>query len=146
MTVDAKNLIEALKLTPHPEGGRYRETWRADAPEGKRAAGTAIYFLLEAGQASAWHQVDADELWLWHAGAPLTLRISDRRSGREIVLGGDVLAGQAPQAHVPAGHWQATIAADGWGLVSCVVAPAFEFAGFKIASAEDAARLDAAFG
>lgn len=143
MTNDAQKLIEALKLSPHPEGGWYRETWRAHAPPGTRAAGTAIYFLLEAGQKSAWHQVDADELWLWHAGAPLTLRISDGARGREIALGADVLAGQAPQAHVPAGHWQATIAGQGWGLVSCVVAPAFEFAGFKMASAEEAARLDA---
>lgn len=121
---DARALIERHNLAPHPEGGWYRETWRAPAGPGARAAGTAILFLLEQGQRSHWHKVDADELWLWHAGAPLALAI-----GCNTVM----LDAASPQALVPAGQWQAADARAGWVLVSCVVVPGFEFAGFTLA-------------
>ena len=124
-------LIAKLDLQPHPEGGWYRETMRLPAPDGGRGLATAILFLLEQGQRSHWHRVDADELWLWHAGAPLALLTG----GEEQVLGGDPLAGQAPQWRVPKGAWQAAEARDGWVLVSCVVTPAFDFAGFELAPA-----------
>jgi len=132
---DPQAIIDALGLAPHPEGGWYRETWRAEAPPGTRAAGTAIHFLLEAGQRSHWHRVDADELWLWHAGAPLELRIADEDSAeiRSFLLGGDVLAGYSPQCLVPASRWQSTEANIGWALVSCIVVPGFEFARFELA-------------
>lgn len=128
-------IIAALGLTPHPEGGWYRETWRAAAGPGARAAGTAIHFLLEAGQRSHWHRVDADELWLWHAGHPLELHVAADAGATPVVtrLGGDVLAGDAPQLLVPATQWQATEAQHGWALVSCVVVPGFDFAGFTLA-------------
>lgn len=129
-----KQIIAALGLAPHPEGGWYRETWRAPATDGARAAGTAIHFLLEAGQRSHWHRVDADELWLWHAGAPLALHI-EAISGAigTVMLGGDVLGGEEPQARVPAGRWQAAEAGAGWTLVTCIVVPGFDFAGFELA-------------
>ena len=73
-TTDADAIIAALNLKPHPEGGYYAETWRDLAPEGQRGSGTAIYYLLRAGEISAWHRVDATEIWHWHAGAPLRLR------------------------------------------------------------------------
>ncbi|MEZ6024487.1 MAG: cupin domain-containing protein [Hyphomonadaceae bacterium] len=144
----AQRLIETLQLQRHPEGGWYRETWRSATRVGERAIGTAIYFLLEPGQSSAWHRVDADEFWLWHAGAPLALRIAgaEGADARRVALGPDVLGGQHPQALIPAGHWQATRAEAGWALVSCIVAPGFEFSGFAMAAAETAASLDAAFG
>ena len=132
---EAQSIIEALGLAAHPEGGWYRETWRADAAGGERAMGTAIHFLLEDGQQSHWHRIDADELWLWHAGAPLDLRIADGAVQREaVLLGGDVLRGQRPQVRVPKGMWQAATASRGWALVSCVVVPGFEFAGFELAA------------
>jgi predicted cupin superfamily sugar epimerase len=121
---DAKALIERHGLAPHPEGGWYRETWRAAAKAGERAGGTAILFLLEQGQSSHWHKVDADELWLWHAGAPLALRI-----GSETLT----LDATSPQALVPAAIWQAARAQEGWSLVSCVVVPGFDFGGFTLA-------------
>lgn len=132
---EARALIDRLGLAPHPEGGWFRETWRAVGKDGGRSAGTAIWFLLEAGQRSHWHRVDADELWLWHAGSPLEVRIGDAadRDFTAHLLGGDVLAGQTPQIRVPAGRWQATEARQGWGLVSCVVVPGFDFAGFELA-------------
>jgi hypothetical protein len=131
----AAAIIAALGLSPHPEGGWYRETWRAAAADGGRSAVTAIHFLLESGQESRWHRVDADEIWCWHAGSPLALGVAPGGGGpaRWQTLGGDVLAGQAVQAVVPAGDWQAARAAQGWALVSCVVAPGFDFAGFALA-------------
>lgn len=131
----AKRIIETLALAPHPEGGWYRETWRKPAPEGERAGGTAIHFLLEAGQRSHWHRVDADELWLWHAGSPLELRIAGEGASaiETILLGGEVAHGYAPQWLVPANRWQSTEAPSGWALVSCIVVPGFEFAGFDLA-------------
>lgn len=133
-----KALIEALRLVPHPEGGWYRETWRAEAPEGERAGATAILFLLEAHQRSHWHRVDAAEVWLWHAGDPLMLSLAagDEAPVREVRLGPDVLLGDCPQYIVAPGEWQAAAplpGSAGYTLVSCVVAPAFEFAGFTLA-------------
>ena len=137
---DAAQIIARLGLASHPEGGWYRETWRGAAPEGSaRSAATAIHFLLEAGQRSHWHRVDAAEIWLFHAGDPLRLSLAQEDTGpvRNILLGPDVLAGHAPQ-HVIAPHeWRAaepgTAGAAGWGLVSCIVAPGFEFSGFTLA-------------
>ncbi len=130
---EPESIIAALDLAPHPEGGWYRETWRA-AGEG-RSPGTAILYLLEAGDRSHWHRVDADEMWLWHAGAPLDLLIADEQNANPatISLGGDVLRGYVPQALVPATRWQAAEARHGWALVSCMVVPGFDFAGFELA-------------
>lgn len=132
---DADALIERLGLQPHPEGGWYRETWRAAASSGARAAGTAILFLLKAGERSHWHRVDADELWFWHAGSALTLATAPGDAGPvdEALLGPDIAAGETPQLRIAAGHWQAAQADHGWVLVSCVVVPGFEFAGFTLA-------------
>ena len=135
---EAQTLIASLGLAPHPEGGWYRETWRADAAPGERASATAILFLLEAGQRSHWHTVDAAELWFWHAGAPVTLLRAESGDGpvETILLGSDVAAGQMPQGLIPPGHWQAAEARTGWALVSCVVSPGFEFSGFTLAAPE----------
>lgn len=133
---EAAAIIEALGLVPHPEGGWYGETWRAPAAPGVRPGATAIHFLLESHQRSHWHRVDAAEIWLWHAGAPVTLSIAPDEAAQpqHHALGGNVLAGQAPQVLVPAGHWQAAAPQGGWALVSCVVSPGFEFAGFELAA------------
>ena len=135
----AADIVQALGLAPHPEGGWYRETWRAPAPGVERAMATAIHFLLEAGQSSHWHKVDAFEIWLWHAGDPLVLALaeSDEGPARQVLLGPDVLSGQAVQHVIPPGEWQAAAplegAGEGYSLVSCIVAPGFEFAGFTLA-------------
>ncbi len=132
----ATSIVETLQLVPHPEGGWYRETWRAAGKGDARSPGTAILYLLEAGCRSHWHRVDADELWLWHAGAPLDLLIADASDANpaRITLGGDVTRGYTPQALVPATRWQSAEARDGWALVSCVVVPGFDFAGFEMAA------------
>lgn len=128
---DADRIIARLGLTPHPEGGWYRETWRGPE-QGGRASGTAILFLLKQGERSHWHRVDADEIWLWHAGAPLRLSTGDTAATRH-TLGPDVLSGESPQIVVPAHHWQAAESLGPFTLVSCTVSPGFRFQGFELA-------------
>lgn len=128
MTAD--EMIRHLDLRPHPEGGHFRETHRDVAPDGGRGAVTSILFLLCAGEVSAWHRVDATEIWYFHAGAPLRLSVA---GGGERVLGPDAAAGQSPQAIVPAHAWQSAESLGEWTLMGCAVAPAFVFAGFEMA-------------
>lgn len=130
----ANQIIRLLGMQPHPEGGHYVETFRdAPGPDG-RPRSTAIYFLLQAGEVSHWHRVDAVEAWLWHAGGPLALSISeDGVTARALRLGPDLRAGQRPQGVVPAHAWQAAETLGAWTLVSCTVAPGFRFEGFELA-------------
>jgi predicted cupin superfamily sugar epimerase len=130
--VDASDVIRALDLRPHPEGGHYRETWRDTPTDGSRGAATAIQFLLAAGERSHWHKVDAAELWIWQAGAPLMLSVGTRPALR---LGPDLAAQDVLQGVVPAQEWQAAASLGPWTLCSCIVAPAFDFAGFVLAPA-----------
>ena len=131
MTVD--DLIARLGLQPHPEGGHYRQTWIAGNTG--RATGTCIYYLLQAGEKSHWHKVDATEIWLYHAGAPLILSTAatDEGPARDAVLGPDIAAGQEPQRIVPPHHWQSARSTGDWTLVSCTVSPGFTFDGFTLA-------------
>lgn len=130
----ADDLIARFGLDPHPEGGWYRQTWIASSKEGTRPVGTAILFLLPAGERSHWHKVDATEIWHFHAGAPLALRMSETDAGPATrTLLGAVTEGHAPQAIVPPHHWQAAESTGGWSLVGCTVSPAFSFDGFILA-------------
>ncbi|WP_075216311.1 cupin domain-containing protein [Mongoliimonas terrestris] len=131
----AREIIRLLDMKPHPEGGWYKETFRDAAVDGDgRPRSTAIYFLLDVGDVSAWHRVDAVEVWHWHAGAPLALTVSpDGHDAWSVRLGPDLGAGQQPQAVVPAGHWQTAESLGAWTLVGCTVAPGFRFEGFELA-------------
>ena len=129
----AADVIALLELERHPEGGWYRQTFSDDVAGG-RAHSTAIYFLLEGGDLSAWHRVDAAEVWHWYAGAPLKLRIS--HEGKVIddyTLGADLAAGHRPQVVVPAHSWQSARSIGDWTLIGCTVAPGFLFSGFEMA-------------
>jgi predicted cupin superfamily sugar epimerase len=130
----AADVIRLLDLRPHPEGGHYRETFRDQrhAADG-RASSTAIYFLLAAGERSHWHRIDSVEVWHWHAGAALAVRIAGSDGTATIRLGPDLAAGERPQAVVPAGAWQAAESLGAWTLVGCTVAPGFDFSGFELA-------------
>ena len=133
---DAASIIRTLGMKPHPEGGHYAETWRDAAPNGERGSGTAIYYLLRTGEISAWHRVDATEIWHWYAGAPLTLSLSEDGAGATIImLGPDLPAGQRPQGIVPPRVWQSAASTGDWTLVGCTVSPAFVFSGFELAPA-----------
>jgi predicted cupin superfamily sugar epimerase len=130
----ASDIIAALDLKPHPEGGHYRETFRDPAVDAVgRSRSTAIYFLLERGERSHWHRIDAVEVWHYYAGDALTLRIADHDGTRSITLGPEIAAGQTPQAVVPAYAWQAAESVGDWTLVGCTVAPGFDFATFELA-------------
>jgi predicted cupin superfamily sugar epimerase len=130
----ADRIISLLGLTPHPEEGHYRETFRDPARvSGTRAASTAIYFLLREGERSRWHRVDAVEVWHFYAGAPLVLRMAADGGRQAVRLGTDLAAGERPQAVVPARTWQSAESLGAWTLVGCTVAPGFEFAGFELA-------------
>lgn len=130
MTAD--EIITRLALAPHPEGGHYRQTWVA-TNEG-RPTGTCIYFLLKADERSHWHRVDATEIWLYHAGAPLILSIAETVAGpaTDLMLTPDLTKG-APQIIVPENHWQAAASTGDYTLVSCTVSPGFTFDGFTLA-------------
>lgn len=130
----ASDVAASLGLEPHPEGGHFRETWRAAAAGSQRGASTAILFLLSRGERSHWHRVDADEIWIWQAGAALALGIAgDNLPASETLLGPGLIDGQRPHDVVPAGRWQAARSTGAWSLVCCVVAPAFRFDGFELA-------------
>jgi uncharacterized protein len=138
----ARSLVAALGLTPHPEGGFYRETFRAplevEAPQGARAASTAIYFLLPAGTFSALHRVRSDEVWHHYDGDPLDLHTIDDAGHHAITrLGRAVADGQRPQFVVPAGVWQAAVpVGSAYALCGCTVAPGFDFADFEMPERE----------
>ncbi|NNE85431.1 MAG: cupin domain-containing protein [Alphaproteobacteria bacterium] len=139
-SLTAAQIIDTLAMQPHPEGGHFVETFRdTNQSDGNdRSPCTAIYYLLQAGEVSAWHRVtDASEIWHWYAGAPLALRTSpDGEQAGEVRLGPDLPAGERPQAVVEAGHWQSAEPLGAWTLVGCTVAPGFEFASFEIAPAD----------
>lgn len=139
--------VKALDLKPHFEGGWYREVWKSEIviPQsvlgaeysGARPSATLIYYLLHPGEESRWHRVKSDEIWLWHAGGPLRLRVGGKgekpESEAEYILGSDVTAGQQFQVIVPALVWQM---AEPLGnepvLVSCVVSPGFHIDDFEM--------------
>jgi len=130
----AEDIIAALDLQPHPEGGHFRETFRDGQGDEGRARSTAIYYLLRAGEVSHWHRVDAAEVWHWYAGDPLELSMSaDGASRSKHVLGNRMDAGERPQTVVPANVWQSARSLGDWTLLGCTVAPGFEFAGFELA-------------
>ncbi|MCA0406301.1 MAG: cupin domain-containing protein [Proteobacteria bacterium] len=128
-------IIRTLNLKPHPEGGHYAETFRdREIDTTGRSRGTAIYYLLQAGEVSEWHRVDAAEIWHWHAGAPMVITISPNGHDASAHHLGPVLAtGQRPQIVVPKGHWQSATSLGAWTLVGCTVSPGFDFAGFEMA-------------
>jgi len=132
MTAD--EIIEHLRLAPHPEGGHYRQTWVDNTAPG-RPTGTCIYFLRKAGAHSHWDRVDAAEIWHFYAGDPLILSVSETRQGpaTEHVIGPDLGAGQTPQFIVPPHHWQAARPTGAYRLVGCTVSPGFQFDGFDLA-------------
>jgi uncharacterized protein len=132
-----QDIIARLRLEPHPEGGHYRETFRDATEYSDRSVGTAIYYLLGEGEISHWHRVDVAEIWHFYGGAPLELRICEKK-GEPVtseILGMELKKGQLPQSVVPAFHWQSARSLGSWTLVGCTVAPGFDFRGFEMAAA-----------
>jgi predicted cupin superfamily sugar epimerase len=146
----AQYWIERLKLEPHPEGGYFRQTYRSDVLiahealpvgfKGERAASTAIYFLLNGNNFSAFHRLESDEVWHFYVGAPLVVHVIDPNGKyKSILLGSDPESGEVLQGVVPAGSWFASHVADwkSFAVVGCTVAPGFDFADFEMAKREE---------
>lgn len=142
---DGRHWQEILGLVPHPEGGRFREMWRSpltlEVPGmGPRLAGTAILYLLAAGQVSRLHRLRSDEVWHHYTGCDLLLHLLEPGGGyRSLRLGTSGKDGARPQAVVPAECWFGASPADpeGWALVGCTMAPGFDFADFEMGSRQE---------
>jgi predicted cupin superfamily sugar epimerase len=145
--MSAQDIIRHLHLMPHPEGGYYRETYRA-APTVVTAEGhtrnvsTAIYYLLENEDKSHFHRIKSDELWFFHQGQALEIILLTNGQLSHIILGSDFATGALPQAVIPANTWFAARLQQGAGyaLVSCTVAPGFDFLDFELAEREALTR------
>ncbi|MBC7485805.1 MAG: cupin domain-containing protein [Cytophagaceae bacterium] len=147
--MNAKNWIDQLHLFPHPEGGYYKETYRAkeDAAfegfEGNRSISTAIYFLLEAKDKSHFHCIQSDELWFFHEGSSLEIFILREDKVEIITLGKNITKLEQLQAIIPAGVWFGARVKDqeGYALVSCTVAPGFDFRDFELGKKKELLKL-----
>lgn len=130
----AEDLIAALGLTPHAEGGHWAQTWIGPPGPHGRPVGTVIVYLLAADEESRWHCLDATEVWHFHTGAPLTLRYWEGDGPiMTRTLGPDVESGHRPQVVVPAGVWQSAVSEGSYSLAGCTMAPGFVDAGFTLA-------------
>ncbi len=136
----AEKIIQHLSMLPHPEGGYYKETYRCaermTTTDGReRNVCTAIYYLLQDEEKSRFHRIKSDEIWLFHQGQTLEIVMLEDGVQRSVFLGNDVENGEVPQAVVPAGAWFGAGLKEGKGyaLVSCTVAPGFDFEDFELA-------------
>jgi len=142
--MSAQEIVDKLKLIPHPEGGFYTETYRSDytiVNERKENINisTAIYYLLEDEDKSLFHRIQSDELWFFHLGQPLEIILIQSKHLTTIILGNDIKKDEFPQVRIPANTWFAARVknAKGFSLVSCTVSPGFDFADFDLAKRED---------
>lgn len=144
MEDEARELVDTLELTAHPEGGYYRRTYESPVevpsrslPEGyvsSRRLGSAILYLLPAGQVSRLHRLRGDEMWHFYRGTPLVLHVFGEADGyRRVRLGKDPLDEETPQELVRGGNWFGATVEDGYALVGCTVSPEFQFEDFELA-------------
>lgn len=145
--MNGKEIIEKLQLIPHPEGGFYRQTYRADQqielhPNRSRHVNTAIYFLLLDDGKSMFHRIQSDELWFFHQGEPLEIIWIEKGELKARLLGNNLSAGEQPQISIPAKTWFAARMKNpgNYSLVSCTVAPGFDFEDFELADPEGLSR------
>ena len=142
--MSAQEIVDKLKLIPHPEGGFYMETYRSDCTivndrKENRNITTAIYYLLKDEDKSLFHRIQSDELWFFHLGQPLEIILIQSKHLTTIILGNDIKKDEFPQVRIPANTWFAAHVknAKGFSLVSCTVSPGFDFADFDLAKRED---------
>ncbi len=141
MTQEIELLIEKLELLPHPEGGFYKETYRSNETiaSGNRQLMTSIYFLLTSNNVSKFHRIKSDEIWFFHSGSPLIVHVLDEKGHTENLVGLDIQKGELPQFMVPKNtiFGSSVRGENSYSLVSCVVAPGFDFADFELFTKED---------
>lgn len=123
-----EDVIQALDLAPHPEGGYYRRTYCNAENPSDRGLASSIYYLIEQQSFALWHRVDADELWFWHAGAPAIIEYGEETvADASYTMGPDLASGQKPQLIIPKHKWQRVRSTGEWSLFSSVVTPGFLF-------------------
>ena len=141
MTQEIELLIEKLELLPHPEGGFYKETYRSNETiaSANRQLMTSIYFLLTSNNVSKFHRIKSDEIWFFHSGSPLIVHVLDEKGHTENLVGLDIQKGELPQFMVPKNtiFGSSVRGENSYSLVSCVVAPGFDFADFELFTKED---------
>lgn len=136
MHSEIEKIIEELKMQPHPEGGYFVETYRSEMvlTESGKSVATVIYFLLPSGETSSWHRIKSDEFWFYHAGSPIVVHSIEKGSYKAVTVGKDFQKGEVPQYLVPGGAiFGASVSENNsYSLVSCVVAPGFDFEDFEL--------------
>ncbi|MDP2038984.1 MAG: cupin domain-containing protein [Ignavibacteria bacterium] len=150
MIEKAKVIAERLSLQPHPEGGYFKEVYRAEDKiemvalpkrfSGDRNVCTSIYFILAGNDKSHFHKIKSDEIWHFYSGSVLFLHQIDINGNySRIKIGNDIVAGETPQAIIPHGNWFAAEVEDknSFALVGCTVSPGFDFADFELAKQKD---------
>lgn len=142
--MDAQTLIQQLNLIPHPEGGYYRETYRSQQKiytenQQTKNAGTVIYFLLENNQKSHFHRIQSDETWYFHQEESIEIVTLTQNGIKPYILSNHIKNNEFPQVTVPANTWFAAKikSGKGYALVSCSVAPGFDFNNFELAEREN---------
>jgi uncharacterized protein len=152
--ITQQELIEEYKLQPHPEGGYYRECYRSETVfplsalpkgfKGDRAASTAIYFLLEQGNSSAFHRIKSDECWHFYCGDPLNVYVIDKAGDLiTFTLGSNIKLGQYFNFTVPADCWFASrpLKESSFSFVGCTVSPGFDFEEFELAKVDELSKI-----
>jgi len=135
----AEDIIKELGLLPHPEGGYFRRTYCCENPASDRGYMSTIYYLMKSNMQNLWHQIDAAELWLWHAGSPVQLSVAaDKKTApATYLLGPDIISHERPQILIPGKMWNQAQVVDqtpgSWSLVSCCVSPEFVFQNLELA-------------
>lgn len=145
MNTEIKEITAKLKMQPHPEGGYFVETYRSGirlAESGKSVA-TVIYFLLPSSETSSWHRIKSDEFWFYHSGSPIVVHSIENGNYKSVIVGGDLQKGYVPQYLVPGGavFGASVLEENSYSLVSCVVAPGFDFEDFELFSKEEMVEM-----
>lgn len=132
-------------MQPHPEGGYFVETYRSaiKLSESGKAVATVIYFLLPSSETSSWHRIKSDEFWFYHSGSPIIVHSIENNNYKAMVVGNDLEKGYVPQYLVPGGtvFGASVLEENSYSLVSCVVAPGFDFEDFELFSNEEMTEM-----
>lgn len=138
-------IVEQLKMQPHPEGGYFVETYRSAIHVGDsgKSVATVIYFLLPSSETSSWHRIKSDEFWFYHSGSPIVVHAIENGTYKATIVGNDFTSGHVPQHLVRGGaiFGASVLQPDSYSLVSCVVAPGFDFEDFELFSHEEMLKL-----
>lgn len=145
MNFEIQSIVDKLNMRPHPEGGYFVETYRSEITlsESGKSVATVIYFLLPSEEKSSWHRIKSDEFWFYHSGSPIVVHSIENNKYKAQIVGKDLEQGQVPQYLVPGGAvFGASVPEENsYSLVSCVVAPGFDFEDFELFTKEQMLKM-----